>query len=183
MPQRIWKTVSTREVYQNKLMRLREDIAETPTGQTTIYGVCEFGQCVGVLPFVDRDHVVMVRQYRYPAQENHRWEMPTGGIHAGETPEQAAQRELMEEAGYRAGELIWVSSYHTSKSVCVETAHLYIGRDLVAESALPDDTEFFEHAVLPFDEALRLVVDSEIRDSMTIIAVLHAARLKQAGRL
>jgi ADP-ribose pyrophosphatase len=182
MPPPPWKTISTREVYRNKWMRLREDVAEVPNGKTTIYGVCEFGQCVGVLPFVDRDHVVMVRQYRYPAQENHRWEMPTGGIHPGETPEQAAQRELMEEAGYRAGELIWTSSYHTSKSVCVETAHLYLGRDLVSEAAMPDDTEFFEHAVMLFDEVLQLVIDSEVRDSMTIIAVLHAARLKQAGR-
>ena len=183
MPPQPWKTISTREVYQNKWMRLREDIAELPNGKTTIYGVCEFGQCVGVLPFVDRNHVVMVRQYRYPAQEDQRWEMPTGGIYPTETPEQAAQRELMEEAGYRAGELIWVSSYHTSKSVCVETAHLYIGRDLAAESALPDDTEFFEHAVMLFDEVLQLVIDSEIRDSMTVIAVLHAARLRLAGRL
>jgi ADP-ribose pyrophosphatase len=143
--------------------------------------VCEFGSCVGVLPFVDRDHVVMVRQYRYPAQENQRWEMPTGGIRPGETAEQAAQRELMEEAGYRAGELRWVSSYHTSKSVCIETAHLYLGRDLSAEAAMPDETEFFEHAVLSFDEALQLVIDSEIRDSMTVIAILHAARLRAQG--
>jgi ADP-ribose pyrophosphatase len=183
MPPPPWKTISTREVYRNKWMRLREDIAELPNGQTTIYGVCEFGQCVGVLPFVDRDHVVMVRQYRYPVQENQRWEMPTGGVHPGEPPEQAAQRELMEEVGYRAGEIIWVSSYHTSKSVCVETAQLYIGRELVAEAALPDDTEFFEHAVMPFDEVLQLVIDSEIRDSMTVIAVLHAAQLRQTGRL
>jgi ADP-ribose pyrophosphatase len=89
----------------------------------------------------------------------------------------------MEEAGYRAGELVWVSSYHTSKSVCVETAHLYVGRDLLAEEAMPDDTEFFEHAVMPFDEVLQLVNDSEIRDSMTVIAVLHAAQLRQTGRL
>jgi len=183
MPPPHWKTLSTREVYRNKWMRLREDVAEMPNGRTTIYGVCEFGQCVGVLPFIDDQHVVMVRQYRYPARENQRWEMPTGGLHPDETLEQAAQRELMEEIGYRAGSLHWISSYHTSKSVCEEIAHLYIGRDLTPAAAPPDNTEFFERAVLPFDEALRLVVDSEIRDSMTIIAVLHAARLKQAGRL
>jgi ADP-ribose diphosphatase len=181
MPPQIWKTVSTREVYRNKWMRLREDLAEMPNGKTTIYGVCEFGQCVGLLPFVDGDHVVMVRQYRYPARENQRWEMPTGGVAPGETPEQAVQRELMEEAGYRAGELMWVSSYHTSKSVCVETAHLYLGRALTVEEAMPDDTEFFEHAVMPFDEVLQLVIDSEIRDGMTVIAVLHAARLRSTG--
>lgn len=173
-----WKTLSTREIYKNKWMRLREDVAELPNGGTTIYGVCEFGECVGVLPFVDDQHVVMVRQYRYVHQENHRWEMPTGGIRSGETPEQAAQRELVEEAGFRANQLTWVSSYHTSKSVCHETAHLYIGHGLVAAEALPDDTEFFERAVLSFDEVLRMIETSEIRDSMTVIAVLHAARLR-----
>ena len=178
-----WKTLSTREVYKNKWMRLREDLAELPNGHTTIYGVCEFGECVGVLPFVDDRHVVMVRQYRYVHQENHRWEMPTGGIRPGETPEQAAQRELMEEGGFRAGQLIWVSSYHTSKSVCHETAHLYIGRELAPADAPPDETEFFERAVLPFDEVLRMVVTSEIRDSMTVIAVLHAERLARIGLL
>lgn len=174
-----WKTLSTREVYKNPWIRVREDVAEMPNGKTTLYGVCEFGQCVGVLPFVDDDHVMMVRQYRYPARENHRWEMPTGGVHAGETPEAAAQRELMEEIGYRANELTWISSFHSSKSVCEETAHLYLGRDLVATASPSDDTEFFEHAILPFDEVLEMVLTSEIRDAMTMTAVLHAARWRE----
>ncbi len=178
MPPSPWKTLSTREVYKNKWMRLREDVAGLPNGRTTLYGVCEFGQCVGVLPFVDRDHVIMVRQYRYVQGENQRWEMPTGGIDPGETPEAAAQRELMEEAGYRAGQLIWVSSYFTSKSVCDETAHLYLGHELSAANLPPDETEFFERSILPFDTVLQMVIDSEIRDSMTVIAVLHAARIR-----
>jgi ADP-ribose pyrophosphatase len=124
----------------------------------------------------------MVRQYRYVQQENHRWEMPTGGVRVDETTEQAAQRELMEEAGYRADRLIWVSTYHTSKSVCDETAHLYVGLGLIAAQAVPDETEFFERAVLPFDQVLQMVEMSEIRDSMTVIAVLHAARLRSQGK-
>ena len=78
-----WKTLSTREVYRNKWMRLREDVACMPDGRSTIYGVCEMGTCVGVLPFVDDDHVLMVRQYRYVQAEGGRWEMPTGGVHPG----------------------------------------------------------------------------------------------------
>src|SRR5437763_6631285 len=122
MPPQTWKTLSTREIYKNKWMRLREDIAEMPNGLTTLYGVCEFGQCVGVLPFVTGDEVVMVRQYRYVQREDHRWEMPTGGMFVGETPEEAARRELVEEVGYHAGSLTWINTHFTSKSVCDETA-------------------------------------------------------------
>jgi len=182
LPPKPWKTISTREIYKNKWLRLREDITEMPNGQTTLYGVCEFGECVGVLPFVDDDHVVMVRQYRYAQGEGHRWEMPTGGIHSGETPEQAAQRELMEEVGYKANALTHISSFYSSKSLCQETAHLYIGRDLIEASAPPDDTEFIEAAVLPFANVLEMVLSSQIRDSMTMIAVLHAAHLQMNGR-
>jgi ADP-ribose pyrophosphatase len=178
MPPKPWKTVSTREIYTNKWMRLREDIAQMPGGKETIYGVCTFGQCVGVLPFVDKDSVILVRQYRYVQQENHRWEMPTGGIKVGETPQEAAQRELGEEAGYRAARLEPVSIYYTSKSVCDETAYLFLGFDLIQHKLPPDDTEFFEVATFPFDEVLRMVQTNEIRDGMTVIAVLHAALLR-----
>lgn len=70
MPPKPWKTLSTRHIYQNDWMSVREDVAEMPNGRTTLYGVCTFGECVGVLPFVDEDHVLMVRQYRYVTAEN-----------------------------------------------------------------------------------------------------------------
>jgi ADP-ribose pyrophosphatase len=180
-----WKTLNTREVYRNKWMRLREDVAEMPNGKSTIYGVCEFGQCVGVLPFVDNEHVVMVRQYRYVFGENHRWEMPTGGWNKTETFEEAAQRELIEEVGYRAGSLQHINTNWTSKSVCQELAHLYIGRDLTPVNPaeiVPDETEFLEVGILPFRDVLQMVLDSEIRDSMTVIAVLWAANQNIAWR-
>lgn len=182
MPPQAWKTLSTREVYKNDWMRLREDVAALPNGRTTLYGVCEFGECVGALPFVDQEQVLMVRQYRYVQRENHRWEMPTGGIREGESPEAAAQRELMEECGQRADELLWVSSYLTSKSVCEETAHIYLARGLTPAEAAPDETEFLERRVIPFNEVLQMVETSEIRDSMTVIAVLYAARLRGLGK-
>jgi ADP-ribose pyrophosphatase len=171
-----WKTLSSRMVYENPWMRLREDIAELPDGRTTIYGVVVFGDCVGVLPFVDQDHVLLVRQYRYVQGETHRWEMPTGGVKEGETLEQAAQRELAEEAGYRAGRLVHISSYYTSKCICDETAHLYIGEDLTPAQAPPDDTEFLERRILQYDEALRMAIEGEIMDSMSVMALLLAAR-------
>jgi len=178
MPPQPWKTLSTRLVYENPWTRVREDVAEMPNGKQTIYGVIECGECVGVLPFVDADHVALVRQYRYVFGENQRWEMPTGGVKPGESLHEAARREMREEVGYDARELQHVCTYFTSKSIVHEIAHLFIGRGLTQMQALPDETEFLEIAILPFDQVLQMVIDSEIRDSMTIIAVLHAARLR-----
>lgn len=178
MPPKAWKTLSSRQIYQNPWTRVREDIAEMPNGKTTIYGVIECGHCVGVLPFLDDEHVVMVRQYRYVFGEDHRWEMPTGGVKPGEALEAAARRELREEVGYDAQELQHVSTYFTSKSIVQEIGHLYLGRRLSRVEAVPDETEFLEVAVFPFQQVLQMVIDSEIRDSMTVITVLHAARLR-----
>mgnify|MGYP003383116098 CR=1 FL=1 len=176
MPPTPWKTQSSRPIYENKWMSLREDIAELPDGRTTIYGVVTFGECVGVLPFVDADNVVLVRQYRYVFGENQRWEMPTGGIKPGESAEAAALRELQEEVGYTAQQLEHVGTYYTSKSVCYEIAHLYLGYGLQRAILPPDETEFFEVATFSFDDVMAMVERSEIRDGMTVIAVLHAAR-------
>jgi ADP-ribose diphosphatase len=177
MPPQPWKTLSSHPVYENPWTRVREDLAEMPNGKTTIYGVIECGECVGVLPFLDDKHVVMVRQYRYVFGENNRWEMPTGGVKVGETLLEAAHRELREEIGYDASQLEQINTYYTSKSVLHEIAHLYIGRDLNQIEAIPDETEFLEIEVFSFDKVLEMVLQSEIRDSMTVLAVLFAARL------
>jgi ADP-ribose pyrophosphatase len=172
-----WRTRSSRTIYQNPWLRLREDLVELPNGRTTVYGVVSTGSCVGVLPFLDPDTVVLVRQYRYVAGR-HTWEMPTGGVGPGEPLEAAAQRELAEESGYRAGRLEPVCVYHTSKSVMDETAHLFLAFDLTRamDAPEPDETESFQVRPHRFDQVLGMVDTGEIVDSMTIIAVLQAQR-------
>ena len=178
MPPKPWPTRSSRLVYQNPWLRLREDIAEMPNGRQTVYGVVECGECVGVLPFVDDGHVILVRQYRYVFDEANRWEIPTGGVKPGEPLADAARRELQEEIGHTAARLEHISTFYSSKSVCDEVAHLYLGYGLTRAEMPPDHTEEIEQAVFPFAEVLEMVSSSEIRDAMTIIAVLHAARLR-----
>jgi ADP-ribose pyrophosphatase len=130
-------------------------------------------------PFLDPETVVLIRQYRYVARGVY-WEMPTGGVHAGESLEEAAQRELREEIGYTAARLTPLPSYHTSKSVVDETASLFWAEGLTPAPTPPDDTEFIEVRQVPFARALRMVEAGEIKDSMTVIAILHMAR--QRGR-
>jgi ADP-ribose pyrophosphatase len=173
-----WKSTSSRAVYENRWIKVREDIAELPNGRTTVHGVVECAECVGVLPLLDGGAVLLVGQYRYVAG-GFFWEIPTGGQHAGETLEEAAQRELAEEAGFEAGRLIKLCDFHTSKSILREVAHLYLAENLRPASRPPDHTEFIERRVFPFDEALRMVERGEIKDSMSVIAVLHAARRRR----
>lgn len=173
-----WQTRSSKQIYSNKWLSLREDQVEMPDGRTTIYGVVTCGECVGVLPFPDADTVLLIRQYRYIARRV-TWEIPTGGVNPGEAFEAAAQRELTEEIGYRADQLTHICTYHTSKSVMDETAHLFLGKGMVQARSLPDETEFIEVRRFSFAEALDMVLTGEILDSMTIIAVLQAARLRE----
>jgi ADP-ribose pyrophosphatase len=170
-----WKTLSSRPIYENAWIRVREDIAETPNGHRTIYGVVSMHGAVGVLPLLDDDQVVLVRQYRYPHAENHRWEIPTGGMHDDESPAEAAQRELREEAGFEAATLEQVNIFHCSNSVSDETAWIFVARGLTAAPLPPDETEDLEVGVFPFSEVVEWVRTSEIRDSLTVVAVLAEA--------
>jgi ADP-ribose pyrophosphatase len=162
-------------VYANPWIRVREDVVDMPDGRSTIYGVVECPGCVGVLPFLDPDTVVLVGQYRYVAGAFF-WEMPTGGMHPGETEAEAVQRELAEEAGYEAGRLVKLGAFLTSKSVVDETANIYLAEGLRPSSRPADPTEFIEVRPFPFDDVLRMVLAGEIVDGMTVVAVLHAAR-------
>jgi ADP-ribose pyrophosphatase len=170
-----WRTLSSREAYANSWIRVREDVVEMPDRRTTVYGVVECAPAVGVLPFLDARTVVLVGQYRYVAR-GFFWEMPTGGVRPGEREEDAVQRELAEEAGYAAGRLQKLCSVQTSKSVVDETAHIYLAEALTPVEHAADDTEFIEVRAFPFDDVVRMVERSEIRDAMTVIAVLHALR-------
>jgi 8-oxo-dGTP pyrophosphatase MutT (NUDIX family) len=170
-----WRQLTTRSVYQNRWIRVREDDVALPDGRTTIYGVVECPPCVGVLPFLDPDTVVLVGQYRYVAGDFY-WEMPTGAMAPGESEEAAVQRELGEEAGYAADRLVKIGVLHTSKSVVEEAANLYIAEALRPITREADTTEFIEVRAFSFDEVMRMVERAEIKDAMTVVTVLHAAR-------
>jgi 8-oxo-dGTP pyrophosphatase MutT (NUDIX family) len=166
-----------REVYRNPWITVREDRVRFPHGHEGIYGVVTTNPCVGMLPFIDDDHVVLVRQWRYIIDQA-TWEMPTGGCLPDEPAEQAAQRELREEIGYEAGRLEPLGVFDSSKSVVEERASLFAARELRDATAVGggDETEHLHVAVFPFLRVLEMVLRSEIVDAMTVIGVLRVAR-------
>ena len=101
--------------------------------------------------------------------------MPTGAAMPA-TMETTAQRDLDE--GRARARLVPLGSFHTSKSILSEVAHLFLAEDLRPASRPADPTEFIERRAFPFAEALAMVERGEIKDSMTIVAVLRAARIR-----
>lgn len=169
-----WKQLSTRLVYENPWIKVHEDEVQLPNGQTTIYGVVAANQdFVGMVPFIDKETVLLIRQYRY-IQDEVTWEIPTGGIEANETPEQAAQRELGEETGYRANRLKLMNIMRSNKAIMREVGYIFLAEDLCAAPAQPDETEDIELVPVALDEALEMVTRYEITDCVSIIGLLMA---------
>jgi 8-oxo-dGTP pyrophosphatase MutT (NUDIX family) len=175
-----WRRLSSREVYRNPWLRLEEHIVALPGGHETLYGIVRCRECVGMLPFVDDEDVLLVGQWRYVIGRP-TWEIPTGALHPGETPETGAQRELAEEVGRRAGRLVRLTGFDSSKSILEEHAHLFCCFDLEEATATPDETEQLIVRRSPFEEAVELVLSGEIVDAMSIIAILWADRLRRSG--
>ena len=97
-----WHFLGSTTLHRLGKLTLREDAWRLPTGVLRRYPVLDVGTTVGIVPFVDPRHVLLVRQFRHLARADS-WELPGGGAQPGEEPEAAAQRERRAEGGYRAG--------------------------------------------------------------------------------
>jgi len=169
-----WTRLSSTIRYTRDKLVLREDGWRLPDGTERVYPVLVAGPAVAILAFVDDARVVLVRQYRH-LQQGPSWELPGGGVQPGEDPLAAAQRELREESGYRAGRLEFLTRFHPANAYLDEIGHCYVARDLTADPLPADDDEFFEQALVPFSEVLRMVLADEITESYSKIAVLRYA--------
>ena len=173
-----WKTHSSREVYSNPWIRVREDQVTNPAGGSGIYGVVEYkNRAVGVVPIDEEGFTWLVGQYRY-TQDTYEWEIPEGGCPEGEDLLETAARELKEETGLVAESYeLLLGELQMSNSVSNERAWLYVARGLSQTETEPEDTELLAVRRLPLAEAIKMAEQGDIRDIMSVVALLKLGRL------
>ncbi len=128
---------------------------------------------VGVLPIDAEGNVFLVQQYRYGASK-FLWEIPAGKLEKGENPFECAVRELEEETGYIGGDYVYLGEMNPSPAIMSEIIYLYLARDLKVGSRHLDDDEFLEVEKFTFSKAYQMVLDGEITDAKTQLAILKA---------
>jgi len=165
-----WRTLGSKNVYENPWISVREDSVIRPDGKPGIYGVVHYkNTAVGVLP-VEEDHVYLVGQYRYTL-ERHSWEIPAGGCPKAEEPLRAAKRELREETGLVARTWRMLGKAHLSNSVADERAVWYLATGLVPGEQQPEGTEVLGVRRVPLREAIAMARDGRITDALSTLAL------------
>jgi 8-oxo-dGTP pyrophosphatase MutT (NUDIX family) len=173
-----WKTLASRTVYDNPWVTIRHDDVLTPAGTPGIYGVAHFkNKAIGIVPLDADGNTWLVGQYRYALNE-YCWEIPMGGGPLDVDPLTSAQRELKEETGLLADRWACIARVHTSNSVTDEEGFIYIAEGLHQAETEFDETEDLRIWKLPFAEALAMVMDNRITDSISVYGLLKVARLR-----
>ena len=161
--------------YEGIIVNLQVDQVRLSNGRTTLREVVEHPGGVTVLP-VDADgYAYCVRQFRYPIG-GPLLEAPAGKLESGEDHRVCAARELSEETGITASQLIYLGRIYTSPGFSQESLHVYLAQGLAFGSAHPDENELLEVERIHLDRLTDMVMSGEIEDAKTVVAVLKARR-------
>jgi ADP-ribose pyrophosphatase len=151
------------------------DTVVLPSGEHATLAIFKHPGASAVVPFLDRENVVLLRQFRHAAG-GEIWEVPAGKLDRGEDPLHCAARELEEETGYRAGRFVQTGSILTTPGFTDERIHLFCAYDLVPGRAAPEAHEVLRTEVVPLARALAMIESGEICDGKSIAALFLASR-------
>ncbi len=173
--------MGTRRVYTGRVLNLDLDTVRFPDGQHGELEMIRHPGASAVLPVLSAPdaadpQLLLIRQYRYAAG-GPIWEIPAGRLESGESPEDCARRELLEEAGATASRWQRLTTIYTTPGFTDEQIHLFAAFDLVVkpESHRREPDEFIELKALPISQVLGMIRDGEIVDGKTAVAVLFFA--------
>jgi len=175
------RCLSTRRVYEGKVLALDVDEVEEPGGVRATREVVRHRGSVMALPVHEDGRLVLVRQFRYAVNQEV-WELPAGRLDPGESPEEGARRELEEEVGLRAGRMEHLGSFFSSPGFCDEIMHLYRASQLEVVPARPEPDERIEVRQCTLNEARHMVLAGEVRDAKTLVAILLEGDRQGGGR-
>ena len=179
-PVQFENTIESSRPFDGRIFSVRVDTIELPSGRRTIREVVEHADAVCMIPIDDDGNVLLVRQFRKPA-ESSVLEAPAGGVEAGEVSEDTVLRELQEEVGHTASRLTHLSSFWVAPGWATERMHAYLATGLTPSKLAADDDENIQVVRVPFARALAMIHTGEIQDAKTIASLLLAQPLLEGG--
>ncbi|QJW92765.1 NUDIX hydrolase [Frigoriglobus tundricola] len=170
--------MSAEVVHVGRRIRVEVDTLHTPDGKTIRRDAIRHPGAVVVLPVLDADHVVLLRNFRFVVGDT-LWEVPAGTVEPNEGLEACARRELLEETGYTAAKWRGMGFMYASPGVMDEKLHLFIAEELTPGTARPEPDEQLEPVTVRLDDAVRMCLDGTIRDAKTITLLLLWERMRR----
>ena len=169
-------TIATRSVFQGRIIDVRVDTIRLPNGRETTREIVDHAPSICVVP-VDADgNVLLVRQYRKPT-ESFLLEVPAGGIEDGEEPEESTRRELQEEIGHTAADLMQLSAFWLAPGWASEYMYAYLATGLTPAVLDSDEDEFIDVVPVPLAEIPDRIADGSIQDAKSVASLLLAMRV------
>ena len=168
------RLIGRRVLWEGSVGSFGLDTVVLPGGQEAELAILKHPGAAAVVPFLDRDHVVLLRQFRHAAGGTI-WEVPAGKLDRGEDPYACAARELTEETGYRAGRLERTGAIFTTPGFTDERIHLFAAFDLEPVAQRLEADEIIEVVRVRLGRALEMIWSGELRDAKSALALLHAA--------
>ena len=174
------QTIGSEQVFDGRIVSVRADAVLLPNDRNATREVVEHRPSVVIVPIDAEGNTILVRQYRYPAQQL-LLEAPAGVVEESETPDDCAMRELQEEIGFSSRDLRALGGFWMSPGYCTEFMYAYLAKDLVPSRFEADADESIVVERVSISRVSRLIRLGEIQDAKTIAALLMAVYLFDAG--
>jgi 8-oxo-dGTP pyrophosphatase MutT (NUDIX family) len=173
-----WKTLSSKEIYDNPWIQVTEHEVLNPGGGNGIYGKVSFKNlAIGIIPLDEELYTWIVGQHRYTLNE-HSWEIPMGGGPLEQDVLDSAKRELKEETGLVGDSWELVQKIHTSNSVTDEVGYVFLARELTeGQNNLEESEQDLEVRKVHFTEVLDMIDRHEITDALSVAGILKVSRM------
>lgn len=176
------KTLSSKNVFDGKILHITLDEIELPDGSRSKREVVNHPGGVAVAALDENNNLLFVRQFRYPYKEVV-LELPAGKLEKGSTPLENGKRELIEETGAEGYSYISLGQLYPSPGYTSEIIHLYACRIQTVGDSRPDDGEFLNVEKIPLDKAVEMVLNNQIPDAKSQVAILKTAMLLKSGKI